>query len=116
MPRPKVLTSNGIGVWSPRHWGKADAEAVLRRLNASGLSVHAFAMREGLPPHRLYRWRKAFGKQGAAKSAFIEVVTGTTSRLEVVLRSGLVIRVPEGFSAGAVAQLVGALERQGSPC
>jgi len=39
-------------------WTDADAQTVLGALDASGLSVAAFAGREGLDPQRLYFWRR----------------------------------------------------------
>jgi DNA-binding transcriptional regulator YiaG len=56
MPRSRSRALTQIATTSGRHWRTADAEAVLQRLDASGLSIRAFARREGLNVQRLYRW------------------------------------------------------------
>jgi len=100
------------------YWRSADAKAVLDRVEASGLSVRAFARREGLSVQRLYRWRRALGAGGAAKPAFIEVVgaSSTAARLEIVFRSGVALRVPDRFDEQAVRSLVEILEGQPPRC
>ncbi len=116
MPRPRSRALTQIATTSGRHWRTADAEGVLKRLDASGLSTRAFARREGLNVQRLYRWQRVLAGRDAARPAFVEVVGGAPAGLEVVLRSGVVLRVPSGFDAEAVRRLVDALEGKSSPC
>jgi hypothetical protein len=44
-----------------KHWTRAKARSVLEACATSGLSMRAFAEREGLEPRRLYRWSKRLG-------------------------------------------------------
>ena len=111
------------------------------RWTASGLSIAAFCKDAGLNPQSFYRWRRVlrrrisrFGQQWrpqAGDAANEKVPTAITSSLplfvplaventtapamlEVVVRGGLVIRVPEGFDAPTLAQVLAVLE--GRPC
>jgi transposase-like protein len=100
-----------------RRWSAEDARAVLDRLESSGLSVRAFAAREGLEVHRLYRWRRLLGRSGrvarSAGPAFIEVSRVATAIIEVVLRTGHVVRVPSVFEEQALRRVVSVLEGAG---
>lgn len=98
-------------------WTAAEARAALGDLHGSGLSVAAFAEAEGLDPQRLYAWRRKLGatpKTAMSKSAFIEVVRRQGERIEIVLRSGIVLRVSDTIDGGAVRRLVDALDHD--PC
>jgi hypothetical protein len=77
-----------------RRWSAADAGAVLDSLAASGLSVGEFAARGNLNVQRLYRWRAQLGASRGPGPAFIEVRPPAQASMEVVLRSGRVLRVP----------------------
>lgn len=81
---------------------------------SSGLSVAQFAAREGLDPKRLYSWRERLGagtRAAKATPAFVEIKAARQVRVEVVLRSGHVLFVPESFDAAALAQLLEVLQR-----
>jgi transposase-like protein len=52
-----------------RRWTAADARVVLETLAESGLSVPAFARREGLDPQRLRRWRQQLAGSPKASCA-----------------------------------------------
>jgi len=104
---------------------------VLRRWERSGLTLKEFGRRQGLPATTLVWWRHVFrhaerpqrvprvasaptGSRGGA-SKFVEVGRAALplSRpcvIEVVLRSGHVLRVPVGVEASAVRVVVSALE------
>jgi hypothetical protein len=101
---------------SKRRWTVDDARAVLARLEASGMALREFAEREGLDCQRLYRWRAQIG--AVAKPAFVEIARPTSeARIEVVLRSGHVLRVAPGFEAESVRRLVAILgDEASSPC
>jgi hypothetical protein len=45
-------------------WTPAQARVVIDQLNASGLSVAAFARRRGLSYERVRKWRARFGAAG----------------------------------------------------
>jgi transposase-like protein len=111
-----------------RRWRAAEARAALNALAESGLSVSAFAEREGLDEERLYRWRRRFAREGKAEArivtppatpAIIELRAATsrsprrveTEPVEIVLVSGVVLRVAETIDPARLARLVAALER-----
>lgn len=98
----------------------------------SGLSIRDYCRSECLAEASFYAWRRVLterarrgttgsGKPAAAAAALpafvpvqlIEEASGAAS-LEVVLRGGRVVRVPEGFAAASLRELVAVLE--GLPC
>ena len=82
---------------------------------ASGLTLSAFAAREGIAAHRPYFWKQRLeqaGKQSSPPVAFVELHGSTPSMVEVVLRSGRVLRVSESIDAGALRRLVDVLEQE----
>jgi len=102
-----------VSSYSSQHWSEAEARDVLAALEASGLSVRAFGRREGIGVPRLYFWRqriKATGADAAARSAFVELRRSVTERVEVVLRSGRVLRVAESIDGVSLRRLVTALD------
>jgi transposase-like protein len=105
---------------NPRHWTFDEARRVLAAFAASGLTLTAFATREGLQPQRLYKWRRRLSEQ-AAPLKFAEVPVGRESPttlattiahagFEVVLRSGRVVRFDARFDATALRRLLSVLE------
>lgn len=72
-----------------------------------------FAAREGLEPKRLYRWRErqARSVSTAAAPTFVEVKATGQTRVQIVLRTGHVLFVPDSFDAVALARLIEILER-----
>jgi hypothetical protein len=100
---------------SRRRWTIDDARAALSALEASGLPVSVFATREGLDPQRLYGWRRRLGAVAPeAPPAFVELRAGQGAHVEVVLRSGRVLRVPESFDASALRRLLDVLDPEPS--
>jgi transposase-like protein len=112
MPRssqsPSYLTS--------RRWTESEARAALAAVAASGLTPREFAAREGLDHQRFYAWQRKLSKpvREAASPAFIEVRPSAAEVVEVVLRSGVVLRVRESIDASVLERLVSALD--GKPC
>lgn len=108
MPQPASSHSHR------RRWSIGDAQATLSAMAASGLSLDAFARREGLQVQRLRRWRQQLdgGSVGkAATAAFVEVGRhAATERVEIVLRSGRTLRVSESIDAIALRRMVDVLE------
>lgn len=98
-------------------WSEADARAVFVEQAASGLSLSEFGRREGIDDARLYRWRRHFNgvtKRRAAPTpqpAVIEIRSAERpgERVEVVLASGVTLRVPDTIDPGALARLVAVL-------
>jgi transposase-like protein len=103
-----------------RRWTVADARAALAALGESGLTASAFAQQEGLDPERLRRWRRRLQPkehdQAAAAAAPPEVIELRPRRfepVEVLLCSGLVVRVSETIDVTVLARLVAGLEKLG---
>ena len=115
---PKTRSPSLSSSLRRRRWTAEDAKQALSALDQSGLSPHAFAMREGLDPQRLWRWRRKFA--AAAAPPFEEIVRRDTASVvdreatscgkqqpfEIVLGSGRVLRVPTSFDAGALRRLL----------
>jgi transposase-like protein len=88
---------------------------VLDRLEASGQSVREFAEREGVDRQRLYRWRAQLGATTAP--TFVEIArAGSGATIEVVLRSGRVLRVADGFSEETLRRVVEILDDWAPGC
>src|SRR4051812_34447479 len=77
--------------WTEKVWTEAHARRVLDARERSGLSIRAFAAREGLGPERLYWWTKRLARgvrrggnaEGAATSfvpAVVKVARPALSR------------------------------------
>lgn len=96
-----------------QRWTDTDARVVLDALDESGLSVAAFARREGFDAQRLYFWRRRLeaSVDESPKPAFVEVRRGTVDPVEVVLRSGRVLRVSASIDGAVLRHLVDALEQ-----
>lgn len=111
------------GPYPAKRWSAADARGALAAARDSGLSLRAFARREGLDPQRLYWWHRRLGADAtAARRAaeaeaptFVEIEPGVglvsdAPAIEVVLRNGRVLRVPRSFDAPALGRLIELLE------
>jgi transposase-like protein len=98
-----------------RRWRAKEARAILKHLDGSGLSVREFAARYGLETQRLYRWRAQLASPGPATApSFVEIGRSPGVAIEVVLRSGHVIRVRDGFGEDALRRVVAVLEGDSS--
>jgi len=103
------------GAASGARWTAAIARQVLAAWSASGLSRHEFADKHGIHEQRLYNWQRRLGETGAVGSVqFREVsapapVVRVDPRLELVLPSGVLLRVPPGFDEAALARLLAIL-------
>jgi transposase-like protein len=95
-------------------WTEQDARDALAALERSGKTVSIFAAEHGLNPQRLYAWRRRLG--GAEPTTFQEVIVRPSARVslgngeralfEIVLCSGVVVRVPSCFEAAELARLL----------
>ena len=101
------------------HRGSPERERFWRAAVAghkqSGLSVRAFCVDRGLSEPSFYAWWRELAQRGRATPSaapFVPVQVVVDSVVEVVLPSGVVVRVPLATDAMAVARLVAAL---GSP-
>ena len=120
---PKTRARSSSNHRTRRRWTVAQAQEALAAQEQSGLTLRAFAKREGLEVQRLERWRRRFAE--VAAPAFEEVtppesavvphddVGGTAhrERLEIVVREGRVVRVPDSFDASALRRLLEVLDQ-----
>lgn len=113
MSRSKMALVSGSWRNRPR-WTAEDARAALEAQAESGLSRARFAAQEGIEAHRLYWWSRRLGEV-EHRAEFVELVPSRAgsegARFEVVLRSGLVVRVGEDFEPAALVRLITTLER-----
>jgi hypothetical protein len=78
--------------------------------------MRAFAKAAGINVQRIARWRRKWEAPSPAQSsrpkavAFVEVRQREAERVEIVLRSGRVLRCAEEISEATLRRLVGALE------
>ena len=95
----------------------------IRAWKASGKSVRAFCAARGLSEATFYARRRELADRvpptppdtpSRPQPTFAAVRVVPDPAVEVVLPTGLVLRVPAGVDPAAVARLVGALGRQ--PC
>ena len=103
--------------FSRPRWTEQDARAALAALEQSGQSVRVFAEGHGLDPQRLYVWRRRLGK--AEPITFRELMVRPSlpvaaaeecgTRFELVLPSGVVLRVPSRFDVSALERLLAVL-------
>src|SRR5262245_47275711 len=89
-----------------RFWRRTIAER-----ERTGLSVRELCVRHGVKEANFYAWRREIAKRDRTKMAmpFVPVQIRAESRVEIVLVSGVTVRVPGGAEATAVAQLITAL-------
>ena len=119
---PKNRAGNSPSPRRRGRWTANEATKVLEAQAESGLTLSAFARREGLNAYRLYRWRRRLWASAPESPMFEEIVASqggppradpgppAPDRLEVVLRSGLVVRVSEFFNAEALRRLLDVVE------
>ena len=83
----------------------------MAELEASGLSIAAFARRAGVHPQRLRNWRARLGAEsGGTAARFVEVQHHRVAEaIEIVLPSGVMLRVRETVDVGALQQIARAL-------
>ncbi len=103
-------------------WTEQDGRDALAALQRSGKTVGVFAAEHGLDPQRLYSWRRRLG--GAERTTFHELIVHPSAQVpvaegdspfEIVLASGIVVRVPPSFDAAALQRLLDVV-RQAEAC
>ena len=92
-------------------WTESQAREVIATLERSGKSVTAFAADHGLDPQRVYLWRRRVARGDG--TTFRELVVRPSAAVgerngpfEVVLPSGVVVRIPASFDAVALSRLL----------
>lgn len=80
---------------------------------ASGQTIRAFCHAQRLNEPSFYSWRRLIAQRERQQPAFVPIrvtPTPTTSiPLELVLDNGRVVRVPPGFDADTLRQLIAVL-------
>jgi transposase len=94
---------------------------MVRQWRHSGQSIRVFCRARGLTEASFYAWRRSIAQRdqqadpgpgrGVRPPLFVPVQlsTVTGAPLEVVLERGLVVRVPAGFDASTLRQLLAVL-------
>jgi hypothetical protein len=97
--------------------GEAEAQwrARLEAWDASGLSLRAFALREGLKPYTLWSWKRRLRGTTPAATAFATVVVEPSREprggaFELTVQ-GMSLRIPADFDEASLARLVSLLGR-----
>ena len=105
---------------SQKHHRAPDRERYWREAvsgwKKSGQTIAAFCTARGLSQASFYAWRRKFARHdGVAPTAtFVPITIVPDAVIEVVLPTGVVLRVPAAADAAAVARLVAALGT--APC
>jgi transposase-like protein len=91
---------------------------VLRAFAESGLSRAAFAAQHGIHEQRLYQWQRKLASASpvdAQPVAFRELekaaLTDVQRPFELVLRSGMILRIPATFEPAGLGHLLQVLCR-----
>jgi len=90
---------------------------LIARWERSDLTVRDFCFNQRISEPSFYAWRRELAARAAAEPAvptFVPVRVTPTAIIEVVLTTGVVVRVPAGSDPAVVAQLVTALGA--TPC
>jgi hypothetical protein len=88
--------------------------ATIEAWNQSGQTINAFCRRRKLTRSNFDRWRRILSTEpGSSRpspsSAFVPLRVTAEPMAEVVLRSGIVVRLPLGADPEAVTRLVAAV-------
>ena len=88
--------------------------ALLEGWEASGLSLRAFASREGLNLGTLWSWKKRLRVERETATRFLPVVVSDSSArradgFELALHDGMALRIPPDFDEATLTRLVRAL-------
>lgn len=82
-------------------------ERRLKEQALSGLTPRAWCQRRGVSEQTFHYWQKRLGKATEKSNDFVQI--GGKEPLELVLREGVRIRIPQGFDSADVKRLVEAL-------
>jgi hypothetical protein len=110
-----------------RYWRRR-----LRQWQRSGHGIRSFCRTHGLSEASFYAWRRIIQERDQQKEptsqrdqqptghhlpAFLPVtIVPSAPVLEVVLGAGRVVRVPAGFDAATLRQLLAVLDAEATPC
>jgi hypothetical protein len=89
---------------------------LIARWKRSGVSISDFCANQGVSESSFYSWKRELAGRDQAVTptttsmpTFVPVRVAPSATIEVVLKSGVVVRVPVGADPLTVAQLVAAL-------
>jgi transposase len=121
----KVSRLEVIETGARRRWTLEEKLRIVAESERGARQVSATARRYGLLPSHLFTWRRLArdGRLGADDGVtFSRAVIGcepavaspamARNRIEIVLASGLRVIVADDVDAGALARIIGALERR----
>jgi hypothetical protein len=97
-------------------WSEVEARGVLAALEKSGLSVEDFARERGFVPQRIYYWRKRIADVDAKRPRLLPVAVRAEAPrrgepVTLLLRSGHMMKLANGFDEEAFLRVVTLLER-----
>jgi transposase len=123
-----MATVTVLGPERRRRWTKAEKLRIVEESLIAGVGVAEVARRHDLHPNLLHLWRRqaragdlADAPVGEAGFAPVAIVAAETKAkvhcgervIEVMLRGGRVLRLPEDMAPARMAQLADALEGRG---
>jgi transposase-like protein len=101
-----MATKELIRLLAHRRWSEADGHVAIKAWRRSGLTVAAFARREGVDEQRLRRWRSRVSEdQDDVALVPVDIVTRPAASVEVVV-GAVVIRVPPGFDEATLRRVL----------
>jgi hypothetical protein len=107
---PKLSSASPLSKLFKRdRWSAVEARQFLASWPSERISLCAFARQHGVDPRRLYWWRGRLGQATPPGISFKEISLPQSEvppTLEVVLRSGLVVRVGKSFDEAALRRLL----------
>lgn len=106
-----------------RHRSRTEKQRVIDKWTASGLSGRAYAEQTGLCPSNLWRWKRELAASASAPWVPIvvrseptgEAAASASAHLELVARSGRVLRVFAGCDTELLRAVL-AVAEEGAPC
>jgi transposase len=112
-----------------RRWTSTEKLRIVEESRSAGLSVAEFARQRDIHPNLIHAWRQQVRTgalsgtcEGSARFAPVTIMPATDPRaaaasqareqpiIEVVLRNGRILRLPEQVTPGNAARLADALE------
>jgi transposase len=125
---PKVSRLEVIQTGSRRRWSLEEKRRIVAESESAPREASATARRYGLRPSQLFTWRR-LAREGllraAAPATFAQAVIAcespshtvpapvtAKSRIEIVLSDGIRVVVDPTIDAGALARIIGAIERR----
>ena len=127
---PKVSRLEVIQTGSRRRWTLEEKRRIVAESDSGVRQISATARRYGLSTGQLFTWRRlartgrlggdaetvAFAEaviaDGGAAPAGLPPSVGACRRMEIVLADGLRVIVEQDVDPGALARLIGVLERR----